>query len=483
MTQKAKSKNSLYKNVCEVIVPADMCIGCGICVPVCPVDVLEMQFNQFGELIPVEVREGCLPCPICLQACPFYNQKDNEDSLALAAFSSQTDIKHRPETGYYLKAFVGHVKDQEYRLNRSSGGLAAWLQESYLAQGLADYVISVVPNNDPEKRFRFAIFDSLEQVKQSAKSAYYPVDMSEVIAQVLHTPGSYVFTGLPCFIKGLKLTMRHNITLRKRIRATIGLVCGQQKSKFFGEYLVANHGGSQSQISQLDFRFKDPRKSANEFGLMYETRAESKRSEQHVISDPETFILMWQSDSFKINACNYCDDIFAELADAVVMDAWLSPYQQDWQGHSIMLFRKEEPMHLLQSGLAKGDLWGKEIDIEQVIACQSGVVEKKRSHLAYRLHMSKESGHDYIPIKRVAPKKPPVTDRILISSQLAIQHASREKFTELADGDSEEKAKQFKREMAGRLRGYRISRRLFRVLNDSSPYRKVHSILRNVLRF
>jgi coenzyme F420-reducing hydrogenase beta subunit len=468
MTQKAKSKKALYKNVCEVIVPADMCIGCGICVPVCPVDVLEMQFNQFGELIPVEVREGCLPCPICLQACPFYNQKDNEDSLALTTFGSQTDMKHRPETGYYLKAFVSHVEDQEIRLNRSSGGLATWLQESYLAQGLADYVINVVPNNDPEKSFRFAIFDSFEQVRQSAKSAYYPVEMSEVIAQVLHTPGSYVFTGLPCFIKGLKLAMRHNISLRKRIRATIGLVCGQQKSRFFGEYLVADHGGNQSQLTQFDFRFKNPEKSANAFSHMYETRAESNRTEQHIISDPEAFLLIWQSDSFKINACNYCDDVFSELADVVVMDAWLSPFQQDWRGHSLILFRKEEPMHLLERGLANGDLWGKEIDIDQIIASQSGVIEKKRSQLAYRLYMRKERGRDYIPVKRVAPKKPPVTGKMLISSQLAIQHASREKFAELADGGSGKKTRQFKREMTGRLLRYRISRRLFRVLSNSS---------------
>ena len=477
-----KGKKSLYKNVCEVIVPADMCIGCGICVPICPVNVLEMQSNKYGELIPVEVREGCLPCPICLQACPFHNQEDNEDSLARAAFGQQSGMQYHPETGYYFKTYVAHVKDQAYRLNRSSGGIAAWLQEAYLAEGLADFVITVVPNNDPEKKFRFAIFDSLEQVKQAAKSAYYPVDMSEVIAEVLRTPGSYVITGLPCFIKGLKLAMRHNITLRKRIKTTIGLVCGQQKSKFFGEYLVGLQEGNQSQINKIDFRFKNPEKKANEFGLMYETQAESGQNKQHIIDDPETFILMWQSDAFKINACNYCDDIFAELADVVVMDAWFPPYQQDWKGHSFILFRKEEPLHLLEQGLANDVLWGQEVDLEHVITSQAGVIDKKRRQLPYRLHMAKESGQDYIPVKRVFSEKPPAVERILLSSQLAIQRISREKYALLADDDKSGNVQQLKRDLAGRLLGFRISRRLARILNGSNLMYKTRSVLRNKFR-
>ena len=470
MTKKVKGKKALYQNVCDVIVPADLCIGCGICVPVCPVDVLEMQFNQYGELIPVEYKEGCLPCPICLQACPFFNQEDNEDSLALAAFGSQTGMQQRPETGYYLKAYAGHVTDQEFRLSRSSGGFAAWLQEAYLTQGLADYVITVLPNDDPNKRFRLAVLDSPQQIRQAAKSVYYPVDMSEAVAHVLNTPGSYVFTGLPCFIKGLKLAMRHNITLRKRIALIIGLVCGQQKSKFYGEYLVSQHGGKQEEVSLLDFRYKNPDRAAIEYGLLYETKSESAPIEQNIISDPETRRLIWLSDSFKINACNYCDDIFAELADVVVMDAWLPTYQKDWQGHSIALFRKEEPLQLFEQGLANGDLWGEEVDIDQVIASQSGVIDKKRRQLSYRLFMSEEAGRDTIPQKRVAPAKPPAGDRAFIASQKAVERASREHFAALANEGSGDMAGQFKKGMAAKYRTYRISRRLARLLAKFRPY-------------
>lgn len=57
-----------------VIIRADRCKGCGLCVAVCPVDILQLaedRFNVKGHH-PVEVSdaEKCTGCAMCAIVCP-----------------------------------------------------------------------------------------------------------------------------------------------------------------------------------------------------------------------------------------------------------------------------------------------------------------------------------------------------------------------------------------------------------------------------
>ena len=48
-----------------VIVNAEKCIGCEACIPVCPVQVLEMK-----EQKSVYKGDGCIECGACVPVCP-----------------------------------------------------------------------------------------------------------------------------------------------------------------------------------------------------------------------------------------------------------------------------------------------------------------------------------------------------------------------------------------------------------------------------
>jgi coenzyme F420 hydrogenase subunit beta len=457
-----------YQNVCEVIVPVDMCIGCGICAAICPVNVLEMRPNEYGEYVPVEVRPGCLPCPICLQACPFWRQDDNEDSLAEAAFGREPGIQHRIETGYYLKSFVGYAGDGEHRVSRSAGGLATWIQQAYLEDGLADFVIGVIPNDDPDRLFRFAVLDTVDKVRHSARSAYYPVEMSDVIAEVLMTPGRYVVTGLPCFLKGLRLALRHNAKLRKRVVCTIGLVCGGMRSKFFVEYLIATGGGDPIHVKQVCFRHKDPARPALDYALSFESDGACGMGSGTVICCQEMRKETWGRDYFKPNACNYCDDVFAEVADVALSDAWLPEYNKDWRGTNIVVVRSPQVLALIESGIERGMLVLEELEIERVIRSQRGVLANKREKLAHRLYLSKRRGQAYVPNKRVKPEKllSPI-DQWLFSCRERMRVLSRRKLGDLGYCRDAEHIQAFHSEMSQVVLLYRLVRfidRLMRVL-------------------
>ncbi len=56
-----------------VLIAADRCKGCELCIPACPPGVLSMSVekNALGYLYPV-LAEGCTGCTACALVCPDY---------------------------------------------------------------------------------------------------------------------------------------------------------------------------------------------------------------------------------------------------------------------------------------------------------------------------------------------------------------------------------------------------------------------------
>lgn len=386
-------------NVINTIVQNDNCIGCGVCAGICPSNALSMNFNKYGEYIPFEFSDCLKKCNLCLNICPFYDTGENEDSLARAAFSNIEGIKHRLETGYYLDLYAGYSTVNDHRVNGASGGMATWLLETLLIRNIVDHVVCVTPHSNPEKLFRYAIFDNIEAVRLSAKSAYYPVEMSEIIRQMLVGEGRYAIIGLPCFLKALRLAAKKNKKLSEKIIVTIGLVCGQTKSKYYTTYL-ASLSGVFGALKKANYRGKSHEKPANNyyFHCVNENDSEGKLFWNEGVSEA------WNNGWFTPNACNFCDDVFAEVADVTVMDAWLPEYSRESKGTSMVLSRSLLISDLLRQGREENQITLKSISIENIIQSQMDVLNIKRNQLAYRIYRAKEDGLS-IPTKRVAPSK------------------------------------------------------------------------------
>jgi coenzyme F420 hydrogenase subunit beta len=370
----------------------DLCIGCGLCAALCPRDVLAMQWNRYGEYNPVAVSPCTTECGLCLKVCPFSETGENEDTIGERLYGTVPGVQHRPETGYYLASYVGY--SERHRPTSASGGIATWLLETLLAEGIVDHVICIAPTGDPERLFAFRVFKTPEEVRAGAGSAYYPVEMSGVIREVLDVPGRYAITGLPCFIKAIRLAQQRNKKLRERIVVTVGLVCGQLKSRHFTDY-VAGLAGVRGEVTRVRYRGKSPDQPASNFYFLFTTAD----GEEHKIFWNEGIAEAWTNRWFTPAACSYCDDVFAECADVTCMDAWLPEYSRDSRGTSLLLVRSPAVREVLERGQ------GVRLDpipVEKVIQSQAGVVAVKREHLAYRLYLNGEGA----PKKRVAPERP-----------------------------------------------------------------------------
>lgn len=409
-------------NVIDEVVKNDLCIGCGTCAGICPRGILKIKDNEYGEYIPFEVQVCDSHCGLCLEVCPFSNN-ENETQIGEKIYGSTEGMKYLPETGYYLDSYAGY--SSEFRQSSASGGIATWLLTKLLKDGIVDYVICPTPQKNPEKLFSFEILSDEKSVKAASGSAYYPVEMSEIIQRIGEVPGRYAITGLPCFIKALRLASQKNRKIRERIVFTIGLVCGQMKSKNYTKYIAARAGNSDlSKIQNVYYRGKSPEKPASNFYF----QSTDEYGSQHKIFWDEGVSEAWINRWFTPNACNYCDDVFAELADVTFMDAWLPEYSKESKGTNLVLLRSPEILAFIQEGTEKKEINVSKIPIENIIKSQIGVLDLKRNQLSYRLYLALQEGQK-VPEKRVPPEeKVGVLKKREIKMKARMQKESKELF-------------------------------------------------------
>jgi coenzyme F420 hydrogenase subunit beta len=388
----------MTSDVISTIVKNNLCIGCGVCAAICPEHLLSMQFNRFGEYNPTRSKECIKDCGLCHKVCPFADKNDNEDVIGKTLYGQINGISHRPETGYYLNCYAGYAPKTRDR--GASGGMATWLLAALLKKGSVDYVIAIVPEDNPDHLFRFAVLDDSESVFSSSGSAYYPVELSRVLQEIQHKPGRCAVIGLPCFIKAVRLAAQKNKTLREKIPVTLGIVCGQLKSRHFTDYIAGLAGIRKDDIKKVHYRGKSPDTTTGNYFYTF-TRKDGTAERiywEDAISEP------WMNRWFTLNACSYCDDIFAECADVAFMDAWLPEYAGDRQGTNIVLVRSRIVQDMIDQGIKDEEICLDAVHIGQAVQSQKGVIEIKRHYLAHQLFSGHQQGFR-TPEKRVAAKK------------------------------------------------------------------------------
>ncbi len=362
----------MNSNIIQTTVLKDQCIGCGTCDAICPVDVLKMDFNSIGMYEPIE-SEGCLDkCTLCMDACPFVEENQDEKQLGKKLYENENSMLFHKDLGYFVNTYEVYKKDTSERMKSASGGAGHSILKNLLEQKLVDTILTVESNNDPDKLFKFSNFKEVQELEKIRSSVYYPTEMSEVLDYVIKNDGKYAITTLPCFAKAIRLAQGKNSKLRKRIKFVIGLVCGQMKTKEFTHTLAKNAIGT-DRLKTVNYRVKQENKSAINFAFEF-TSINNKLVNR--LSNSDSPSKLWGSRAFTPNACNSCTDVFAHTADIVLMDAWLPEYMQDFKGHTLVIARTNEISKVLENSL---DIEVKKIDYKKVFLSQKPVVDNKNA--------------------------------------------------------------------------------------------------------
>ena len=380
----------------------DLCCGCGMCAAVCPQNAVTMDWGTCGELVPKLASGNCTECGLCSQVCPTDAHRDDQTLMAQQSFGNHPAAKYTPQTGPYLQSYVGFARADGHRQRGASGGLVTWLLEALLTRGEIDGVVTVRPQRrSVDRLFGYDILRDASGLRQAANSVYYPVELSAALRSLAREDNqrTYAVVALPCRAYALRRAMARSAVLRRKIRFIIGLTCGQLPNRFFTEYCATTVGLAPDRIARVWYRSMVNAKQAGDYSMAI---AGSEGEAASIPYQPLQHHLLANS-YFIHQACYFCDDVFAETADATFMDAWLPAYGADTRGTSLVITRHPQLDAFLRTvGGDGGQCNLSEVGIADVIASQAGVISRKRRMLGAKLAFASAHRLD-IPPRRVKP--------------------------------------------------------------------------------
>lgn len=370
-----------------------LCVGCGACAVID--DRRRMGLNRRGQLVP-----DAEPNADADAVCPFSDHAPDEDALATdLGFDS---LPHDKRLGYVDSLWAGHAIEGEYRARGSSGGLLTWMLVEVLRSTAAETVVHVhpAPTSDDDRLFRFGVSRSAEEVLNNAKTRYYPVTFDEAIKTARHEGKPFIFVGVPCHVTAFNALCRKDPVLKELTIARFSLICGHLKTVNFAKSLAVQLGVDAGRISAIDFRRKLPDRPSNSYGV-----AVTGANGNEIVSPMSDVVGRdWGCGFFRLEACNFCDDVVGETADISFGDAWLPHYVTDPDGTSIVISRRPAFTALLTAALTKGRISLEAVDADQVAESQAAGLRDRRDGLQYRLWLAARKGL-WTPRKRVEARR------------------------------------------------------------------------------
>lgn len=359
---------------------------------------IKMVLNEYGLYEEVIEDKSKDIDKSIVEVLPQFNSTIDESKVSESLYGNQKNIKFDKRLGYYTKLYIGYVKEGNYRVDGSSGGMGTWILKELLITNKIDGVIHVKESVTKNKLFEYGISETVEEILEGSKTKYYPVELSEVLNVIKNKPGKYAIVGIPSFIMGVRLLAQHDKIIKERIKYTIGLVCGHQKSANYTYSMAWQLGFKSDEIIDFNYREKLQNRPASQYGIAV-TGIKNGVKEKVIKPVNELYGQDWGMGFFKALASDYTDDVFNETADITLGDAWLKEYTDDHLGNNIVIVRNEEIRELIDNAIFNDKLFMDEVTPNKIFESQAAHYRHTHDELAYRLFKTK----GWKPIKRVLP--------------------------------------------------------------------------------
>jgi coenzyme F420 hydrogenase subunit beta len=373
-----------WKNV-EDIVDDSLCMGCGVCEPVCPVRCIEISESPInGQLIPIVDQPACVSgCDICLRVCP--GETVDFDQLNMEFLGK---IPERNDVGVVERTFIGHASDERLRYESSSGGAATALLVYLLDNGYIDGAIVLRMNPQEPHVAEVTVARTREEILQSKGSKYCPAKSGIGLRAVMREPGRYAFVGVACHIHGVRKFQQVFKKYRSRIVITLGLFCGGGITMHGTRFLLNRLNVDSSELVSLQLRGNGwPGKTTAvcRDGRVAELnkRAGAKDLQEAAVYNS------WMHRYFTPPRCLTCTDLTAQLADISFGDPWLARFvKTDKIGLSMMVVRSPIGARLLDLAIRDQAIRIVDEATVQEIADSQGKLSVKTHTRAFRIAAS-----------------------------------------------------------------------------------------------
>lgn len=162
------------------------CCGCSACVQICPKQCISLVEDNEGFLYPIVDNLNCINCSLCKKVCP---------------------VIHQSVSGKPLKVYAAINKNEDVRLQSSSGGVFTLLAEKTLKEG--GVVFGARFDDNWEVKHDYT--ETIEGVAAFRGSKYVQSRIENNFRKAetfLKVGRKVLFSGTPCQIAGLKRYLR-----------------------------------------------------------------------------------------------------------------------------------------------------------------------------------------------------------------------------------------------------------------------------------
>lgn len=305
------NKHDFHQLLRDVIEPG-LCVRCGLCIGVCPVQVLKLNDERYPKL-----QGSCIACDACNACCP----GGDVDYPALSRQTFGTEYDPMNLTGVVKNMFVAHAAEYKIRAAGNSGGAVTGLLLFLLKTGIINGAIVV--GMDPQKPYlsKGILATSPEEILASAKSKYQITPAMEVMQILRKNHGRFAVVGLPCQIHGLRKLEQVSPELFKKIHCILGLFCHYNLEPGAIADIIRLKGIRPSDISAFAYR-STPR--PGKFIATLKNGTTRMLFSIHIRTAINALFGLYSA-----KRCNICYDAFAEFADLSFGDFWADDYSSN----------------------------------------------------------------------------------------------------------------------------------------------------------
>lgn len=212
------------------------CSGCSACVNICPVQIIEMLYDEEGFLYPEADMQKCIHCNQCVKSCPQVGD--------LAKINNE------------FKLFAGSAIQEKTVLHGSSGGIFELIAKIFLEKSKDNYLYGVVWDDDFRSVKHIGI-NSISHLEALKTSKYIQSDKNHIFAEIkekLNSNSGVMFVGTPCEVAGLKKFLS-NVNCEKLI--TIDFICkGPTSPLFMKKYIEEIEAKQSAKVTYVNMRYK-----------------------------------------------------------------------------------------------------------------------------------------------------------------------------------------------------------------------------------
>ncbi|MEX2719946.1 MAG: Coenzyme F420 hydrogenase/dehydrogenase, beta subunit C-terminal domain [Candidatus Wukongarchaeota archaeon] len=221
----------------KLVISKGYCCGCGVCVGVCPVEVIGY------EALPKLIGE-CISCGRCSDACP--------RGLGRINMEPQKEAIKDGLVGSYLNILAGKATKTEILEKAQDGGAVTSILCACLESGYIDGAI--VTRMDPERPWKPVpmIATTKEEIISAAGTKYhYPFEFSVLKKATKELKlQSFSVVTRPCSTEGVRrLQQSRSKKSGKAIKLVVGLFCMEAFHTDFIDEVVA--GGMELSLSNI----------------------------------------------------------------------------------------------------------------------------------------------------------------------------------------------------------------------------------------